>query len=62
VLINLLSVDAKGTPGENAGVRYMEVYLEGMIYSVKSERPFAELAEALKFSLLISVGNVNLCS
>jgi len=37
----------------------MEVNLEGMIYAVKSERPLAELAEALKFSLLISVGNVN---
>jgi hypothetical protein len=37
----------------------MKVHLEGMIYAVKSQRPFTELAEALKFSLLISVGNVN---
>jgi hypothetical protein len=37
----------------------MAVHLEGKIYAVKSERSFAELAEALKFSLLISVGNVN---
>jgi hypothetical protein len=37
----------------------MKVHLEGMIYAVESERPFAELVEALKFSLLISVGNVN---
>jgi len=37
----------------------MEIHLEGMIYAVKSERPFAELAEVLKFSLLMSVGNVS---
>jgi hypothetical protein len=37
----------------------MELHLEGTIYAVTSEKPFAELAEALKFSLLISVGNVN---
>jgi hypothetical protein len=37
----------------------MEIHLEGMIYVVKSERSFTELAKALKLSHLISVGNVN---
>jgi len=45
--------------GKNGGVGFVEVHIEGMIYVVTSERPLAELAEALNFSLLISVGNVN---
>ena len=44
---------------KNAGVSFMEVHLEAIIYAVKSGRPYAELAEALNFSLLISVSNVN---